>query len=321
MGLEAIREAVGPDVTLLGCGCPIGSGIGIFDAMRIGADVDPGWSPAFAGIKPIFQDEPNMPGTCNALQNILTRAPFHNRWWVNDPDCLLIRPDSELTLPEVQSLATAIALSGGALLLSDDLPEVPPERLRIAEQLLPIIGDVPRVLDWFDEPMPRLLRLDLENVTGEWHLLAVFNWEDEAQDETLSLDRFDLPPGEYFTREFWSGASGVVSDGELTLKGIPPHGVRLIAMRPVLPNLPCYLGSDLHISQGLEISEWKVTPQNGISFSIQRSGKSQGEIDICLQRDPSQTLVDQKPVEWVDLGENLYRIPVRFTKSARIEIT
>ena len=38
-GLEALRKAVGPQVTLLGCGCPLGSAVGLVEAMRIGADV------------------------------------------------------------------------------------------------------------------------------------------------------------------------------------------------------------------------------------------------------------------------------------------
>lgn len=44
-GLEIIREEAGDETILLGCGCPIGPGIGIFDMMRISADVSPDWEP------------------------------------------------------------------------------------------------------------------------------------------------------------------------------------------------------------------------------------------------------------------------------------
>ena len=321
MGLEAIREVVGPEVTLLGCGCPIGSGIGIFDALRIGADVDPRWVPSFAGIKLLFQDEPNMPSTRNALQNILSRAPFHNRWWVNDPDCLLLRPDSQLTLPEIQTLATAIALNGGFLLLSDDLSQVPTERLQIAKQLLPLIGQRPRVLDWFDASTPRLLRLDLENVTGKWHLLAIFNWDGAERDVTLPLAKFDLDSADYFAREFWTGESFRISGGMLNLKGIPAHGVKILALTPISStNEPKYLGSNLHISQGLEVTHWSVTPSNGVRLSLERPGNSQGEIELYLPGNLTKILVHQQEVKWQSLGNDRYRIPVQFRQSTEIEV-
>ncbi len=330
MGLEALRQAVGPDTTLLGCGCPLGSGIGLVDAMRIGADVAPDWMPAFHGHKGSFRDEPAMPAARNAIQNTLTRAPLHRRWWINDPDCLLLRPDSDLTLDEVQTLATAIALTGGPVLLSDDLPNLPPERLRIAEQLLPLIGETPRVLDWFDAPTPRLLRLDLENVTGVWHLLAIFNWDDKPADTTLPLEKFDLDPdGDYFARSFWGGTTARIGGGVLTLGRIPAHGVRLLSLRSLPPGSPAasgemwgaaYLGSDLHISQGLEVAAWLATP-NGVRLRLERPGKARGEIELALPRLPEQVIFNQRSVDCQPAGLDRYRIPVEFERIAELEIT
>ena len=137
MGLEALREAAGPEITMLGCGCPLGSGLGIFEAMRISADVSGYWKPHFPPVSGILQNEPHMPSARNAIHNILTRAPLHRRWWVNDPDCLLVRPDTKLSLAEVQTLTSAIGLTGGSLLVSDDLPALPEDRLAIAQALLP----------------------------------------------------------------------------------------------------------------------------------------------------------------------------------------
>ncbi len=96
MGLEALRDAAGPEVTLLACGCPLGSALGLFEAMRIGADVSGSWEPHFPPVSPILRKEPNMPSARNALQNIITRAPLHRHWWINDPDCLLVRADTDL---------------------------------------------------------------------------------------------------------------------------------------------------------------------------------------------------------------------------------
>ncbi len=115
MGLETLREAAGPDVHLLGCGVPLGSSIGIFNSMRIGADVAADWPPSELGIESFFRGEFNMPSTRNAIQNALTPG-FYARALVDQyPDCLMLRPDSNLTLAEVQSLASVIALTGGPL--------------------------------------------------------------------------------------------------------------------------------------------------------------------------------------------------------------
>ncbi|MBU0510749.1 MAG: alpha-galactosidase, partial [Chloroflexi bacterium] len=317
-GLEALREAAGPDTTLLGCGCPMGSAIGLVDVMRIGADVAPDWMPAFHGHKGSFRDEPAMPAVRNAIQNILTRAPFHRRWWINDPDCLLLRPDSDLTLDEVRSLATAIALTGGPVLLSDDLPKLPPDRLRIAGQLLPLIGESPRVLDWFDSATPRLLRLDLENVTGVWHLLAIFNWDDKPAGARLPLEKFDLDPdGDYFARSFWDGTTARIGGGVLTLRGIPAHGVRLLSLRRMGA---VYLGSDLHISQGLEVTQWVESPSN-LRVRLERPGKARGEIEVALPRPPDKVVLNQKPVACQSAGQGRYRIPVEFERIGELEIT
>jgi alpha-galactosidase len=321
MGLEAIREAVGPEVTLLGCGVPLGSAVGVFDAVRIGADVDPCWEPHFIPPQVMFRSEPNMPSTRNALQNTLTRTFFHNHWWINDPDCLMIRPESNLTLAEVQSLATAIAITGGSMLLSDNLPQLPAERWQIAGQMIPLIGKQPWVLDWFDAPTPRLLRLDLENTIGQWNLLAVFNWTNTSQDITLPLTRFNLPPGKYFAREFWSGALSQVYDGMLILNGIPSHGVKLLSLRLSKSNCPRYLGSNLHISQGLEVTEWSVSASNEVRFQLKRPGRTRGVIDLYLPHTPGKVVISQGKIDWHLLGDGYYQLQAEFEQEAVVEIT
>jgi alpha-galactosidase len=319
-GLETLRAAAGPDVHMLGCGVPLGSAIGIFDSVRIGADVDPRWSPHIKGFSTFLSREYSLPSTRNAIQNSLTRMHLHQYWWINDPDCLLVRPDSQLTLAEVQSLATVIALTGGPLLLSDDLPKLPVERLRIAEQLVPLIGRPGRALDWFDVATPRLLRLDLENKTGSWYLIAIFNWEDEKQDIPLTLEKFALPENDYYARDFWSGKTYPVSGGSLTLQGIPAHGVKFLALRPTQADQACYLGSDLHISQGLEVTEWSETPQS-LSLHLERPGKAQGQADLRLPRPPSRVSLNQKEIQWHSLGDSIYQFPVEFQQNSDLNIT
>ena len=142
-------------------------------------------------IRTFFLNEPSMPSARNSISNILTRANLNRRWWVNDPDCLLVRPDTRLTLDEVRSLATVIALTGGSLLLSDDLPALPPERMKIAEVLLPVMEEEVRVLDWFDAGMPNKLRVDIVSGTDSWHILGWFNWSDKPAALRIELSAYD----------------------------------------------------------------------------------------------------------------------------------
>jgi alpha-galactosidase len=111
-GLEAIRSGAGDAAFLLGCGCPLGTAVGIVDGMRIGPDVSPYWGGEGAG----------DPSTVYALDAIIARSFMHRRLWLNDPDCLMLRSrETSLTADERGALAAAIAASGGMMLISDDM--------------------------------------------------------------------------------------------------------------------------------------------------------------------------------------------------------
>ncbi len=323
-GLQALRDCLGQEVTLLGCGCPLGSAIGLVDAMRIGADVSDRWKPAFAGVGFFFESEPDYPSTRNALQNILTRAGMHQRWWINDPDCLLVRPETKMTLAEVQSLATAIALSGGSFFLSDDLPALPEERIRLAASLIPLLPGRPRVIDWFDSAMPARLRLDLHNQTGAWSLLALFNWSDAPAHLNFEPAAFDLDNSKaYWLREFWQGDTHFLPPQDRTgllFKEVDPHGVRLLAVRAAQNNRPTYLGSNLHVSQGLEIAGWGNERQGSLIIQLERPAHSQGELEVYLPAPPKKVLLNAEPLAWQPSEDGRYTFQLDFDKAAELRL-
>jgi alpha-galactosidase len=329
-GLKAIRDAAGKDTFLLGCGCPLGSAVGLVDAMRISEDVDVRWDPSYLNIKPFFRDEPTFPGARNSTHNTLARAALHQHWWVNDPDCLLLRTGTEFTQAEVECQATLIAMSGGALLLSDDLPQVTPERLRIAEAMLPLIGRRPYVIDWFDRRTPAHLQIDLEGRVGRWHLIALFNWGEKPKDLDFRLVDFYLDREKtYLARSFWDGQAYLVAlkqgfanrslPGDLTFKAVPPHGAVLLAMRPFKPDAPQYAGGSLHLSQGLEVAAWEAKP-GALSLRLERPGSARGEIDLRLPAAPKDAWLDEAPLSWQARPEGVFRFPVSFEKHAEIKI-
>lgn len=317
-GLEALRTAAGEETFLLGCGVPLGSAIGIFDGMRIGADTAASWKPRLFNIPLVFESDPQIPAARNAIQNTLTRAGLHGLWWANDPDCLLLRPDTRLTLDELRSHATLIALSGGALLISDDLTRLPAERVSLAAALLPLIGQRPQVLDWFDRSTPRHLRLDLRGAAGAWSLLAYFNWSDQAEQTRLTREDFRLGNGALLVRSFWDGAVRI-ADEEMWSGQIQPHGCVLLAVRPVQTGAQ-YAGSDLHISQGLEVAEWQAEGDR-IRCRVEPGRRAQGSLYLRIPGRVESALWQEQAVFPEAYGDNLYAFKTRVDKSGWLTVT
>jgi alpha-galactosidase len=86
-GLRVIREAIGPDAYLLGCGAPILPSVGLVDAMRVGPDIAHHFEP--------LDGDLSQPSQRAAAQNTRWRAWQHGRFWVNDADCIVAGPHVE----------------------------------------------------------------------------------------------------------------------------------------------------------------------------------------------------------------------------------
>jgi alpha-galactosidase len=118
LGLEAVRLGIGDDAFLLGCGSPFGPAVGIVDAMRVSPDVTTAWEPK-APLPGLYE----AASSCgNAIAASRLRAPLHRRLWINDNDCLLLRPTrTELDAGQRRHLAATIAAGGAFTVVSDDL--------------------------------------------------------------------------------------------------------------------------------------------------------------------------------------------------------
>jgi len=159
LALQTIREAAGSNVFLIGCGCPMATGIGYIDGMRVSADTGPTWYPEL----PLpWWDNGTLPSVRGMIRNSMTRAPMGHRWWQNDPDCLLLGESTKLTNEEVASAASIIAMTCGMLLVSDDLTKVSQNRIQILSRIYPLTGVSGVILDLHttkNKGMPSLIRL------------------------------------------------------------------------------------------------------------------------------------------------------------------
>jgi alpha-galactosidase len=282
-GLELIRSVVGDDVYLVGCGCPWQSGIGVFDAMRIGPDVAPVWSMDALFPTPASADAVTMPSAQASIHNTLTRAWMHPALWTNDPDCLLTRAtETQLTLSQVQALATAIGLTGGMLMLSDDMRTLWPERADIAACLLPPLSERALPTSYFSAGLPDTIVTKVERPWGTWWLAGLFNSEPVARERTIHWSALGLPSGEYHACEFWSGQYLGTSAVSVSVT-LPAQGAAVLALRPRV-GVPQLLSTSFHISQGgTEIVDWRHDEEVGqVRWSVRLGRYAAGNFTIWL---------------------------------------
>jgi alpha-galactosidase len=123
-GLELIREAAGPGATIHGCGAPLLPSIGLVDVMRVSPDMALTLRPRSGDI--------SQPSQLGARLTGAAREFLHGRWWVNDPDCLIVRPEVEAR----EEWAAHIASSGGVRGASDPIAALDDWGLETTRRLL-----------------------------------------------------------------------------------------------------------------------------------------------------------------------------------------
>ena len=123
-GLRVIREAIGPDAYLLGCGAPILPSVGLVDAMRVGPDIGHHYEP--------LDGDLSQPSQRAAAQNSRARAWQHGRFWVNDADCLVAAPHVERR----EEWARVVEECSGLRASSDRLRELDAWGLEMTRRLL-----------------------------------------------------------------------------------------------------------------------------------------------------------------------------------------
>jgi len=128
--IEAYRKAVRlirdniANSHLLGCGAPQLPSIGLFDSMRVSADIAPEYQPKSGDL--------SQPSQRGAALNGKSRAFQHGRFWTNDPDCLIARPEVE----QREQWAEHVSKYGGLHSSSDGLDQLDDWGLETTKRLL-----------------------------------------------------------------------------------------------------------------------------------------------------------------------------------------
>lgn len=141
-GLRIIRDALGPEATLLGCGAPLLPSIGWVDAMRISPDIA-------VHVEPVDADL-SQPSQRSAVAAGRARRWMHGRWWINDPDCLIARPEME----QREAWARELQRFGGLAVSSDPLDRLDARGLAWTRELLRPAAPEPLPADDAEPPDP-----------------------------------------------------------------------------------------------------------------------------------------------------------------------
>jgi hypothetical protein len=123
-------------------------------------------------------------------------------------------------------------------------------------------------------------------------------------------------------RSFWDGRLIACDESGFSVGPVPPHGVILLSVTRMIPNEPVYCGSDLHISQGCEVTAW-LPRADGLTFELGLPREAAGVVDLILPYPPRSTSLDGSPVIWWRINEPgpaRYRISVAFDRTAHLEI-
>lgn len=227
--------------------------LGYSDSPRIGADI------GNAG---------RWPGADNHYKFGMTTIAalwYKNRkFWVNDPDSIQIAKGCSLS--EARVRATAVALSGGHLMLSEDLRWVDAERVEMIRRLIPPYPEAARPLDLFENPSPegypRFWALSLDTGFGPMTVLAVFNMTGETQTYEISPDMLGIEPGkEFLALEWWQCKWLGRFNAKFTVD-VPAEDVAVIHARPV-QDVPSLVSVSHHITGGYIVEDVSFDPIDG----------------------------------------------------------
>jgi alpha-galactosidase len=314
-GLEIIREAVGGKF-VLGCGAPLGPSVGLVDGMRIGTDVHVEWRP--------FWPDLSAPSVSNAMLNSVTRSFMHRRLWLNDPDCLLLRPrgpNSNLSVNEARFLATVASISGGLILDSDNLPELTPERLDYLRRVLPPYERCALPADLFRNERPRTLVLPIEATWDAWTVVTLLNWDDESRVTSLELAQVGLAPGVYHVYDYWHQQYlGTVRDRVEIAKHLAHEAVVLLLKRQ--SDRPQLLTSTFHILQGAVEVKAVRSENKHMSVELRKRGQQSGRLLFALPegQEIARLLVNGRLRKTGPVAPGVWQTSVEMNEQASVEL-
>jgi alpha-galactosidase len=231
MGLQVIREAVGPDVYLDKDGSPMLNTVGLTELGRTSTDT----GHSFEG------DKEDATG-------IAARYYMNGNFYVADPDAFTVagqlitdqtwhQSKTPMTLDDAEVSISLAAIAGGMFELGDDLPTLgaEPERVKLIENqdLLDMVRlqrsskplDLMTYLREDEQPSIFLLPEDRRQA-----IMVVFNWTDGTRSHQFTMSDLGLPGDHSYQMSdvFHNDRPVSFENGALRIENQPRHSVRVL---------------------------------------------------------------------------------------------
>lgn len=231
IGIQTIREGVGPDVYIDKDGSPMLNTVGLTELGRLSADT----GHSFAG------DKEDAPG-------IAARYYMNGTFYGADPDAFTVagqlitdqtwhQSKTPLSLDDAEVSIALAAVAGGMFEIGDDLPTLSsePDRVNLIENrdLLDMVRlqrsskpiDLMTYSPEDEQPSIFLLREDARQT-----MLTVFNWTESPRSHQWKMSDLGLPEGHSYKISdiFHKDRSPSFSGGLIKIEDQGPHSVRLL---------------------------------------------------------------------------------------------
>lgn len=268
-GLKLLRQAAGDGVFFSGC-CvsqnmrSFDGAIGLVDSMRIGPDFN-------------HDGKGIQTGPLRA-----SRLYFLNgRVWWNDPDPTKVRVSNANGSPDAGArgsvstdmarLTTSFsALTGQFFLLSDWLPDLPPERIEILKRTMLSHNATARPVDYFDRFLPSIWLVTDDKTGPRRDVIGLFNWEKKAQTLGATLAKAGLDPAKsYYAFDFWNNTLLPDITNGFAYE-LPPASCKVVAVRAAEGH-PVVVSTSRHVTQGIvdvSAETWSGNTLSGVSEVI-----------------------------------------------------
>jgi alpha-galactosidase len=230
IGLQVIRDAVGPEVFLDKDGSVMLNPVGYVDYGRISQDTGHSFE-----------------ASRDAATGIAARYYMNRNFFVADPDAFTVSKQritdqtwhegkQPLTLDEAQVSIALAAVAGGMLEIGDNLPslEGSPERLALIENrdLIDMIrlgkASIPADLMSYS-PADRQPSVFFLQESARQSILTVFNWTDQERRQLIELSGLGLSAGDsYRLTDVLSPRTPVDAAAGAVRLELPPHSVRML---------------------------------------------------------------------------------------------
>ncbi len=220
--------------------------------IRIGRDCQPVWKSG--NIQQPW-------GAVETLTSAIRRYYLTPHLYIPDVDCAFFgHPSSQerwnvkdkpaLTRDQSVAWLTGQALLGGTVKIGEPFSELNDNELTVLKKLLPSPQRPATPVDLFQTESPRVWHLPFKTPAGEWHIVGVFNWdENEVRTVNVSFKALGLKENAFYTvYDFWKGQYYGTAKGLLTVQP-PQGGVCLLGLRPYEEH-PMFLATDRHYTQG-----------------------------------------------------------------------